>query len=360
MKKSFLALVLGGALAVGSFLQAPVTVQAADDEDDLVSQGWQDWADKLDCSGLSDGHIKSSNVTLVNGYLTVTLQAEFAHKQAEFGGVVFVCEEQWQSTAGIGDEGTDYYNWLILESNATAEKYFHECDGGNFDGDGEFTLTFDGIASGKTYYVYCTVGDTHGIENYGAHWAVYLGSATPTASSGGSSGSNSSGSSSSGGASSGSTSSGGSSSGSSSQSGWDTFENEVSDQIKTAETGSTVVMDEGVNTLSNAMMRQLLEKGDVSLRLEFTYGDKDYVIIIPAGEALDNDIPWYGPLYLAARYGNSLDNAASVAGSAYEVKAGDSLSAIASRYNMTLKELLAKNPQIKDPDMIRIGQKINR
>lgn len=183
MRKRFLALLLGGVLTAGSFLQAPVTVQAEEDEDDLVSQGWQDWAGTHGdyCSGLSDKHIKSSNVTLVNGYLTVTLQVEFPNKPEGadygFGGAVYVCEEQWQSTADIGDEGTDYYDWLTLESNATAKKFFNECDGENFDGEGEFTITFDGIASAKTYYVYCHVYDTHGYgeKTYGCHWGVYLG-----------------------------------------------------------------------------------------------------------------------------------------------------------------------------------------
>ncbi|MBQ2804220.1 MAG: LysM peptidoglycan-binding domain-containing protein, partial [Lachnospiraceae bacterium] len=44
---------------------------------------------------------------------------------------------------------------------------------------------------------------------------------------------------------------------------------------------------------------------------------------------------------------------------AYIVKAGDSLSRIAQKYNMTLADILRKNPQITDPDMIRVGQKVN-
>lgn len=43
----------------------------------------------------------------------------------------------------------------------------------------------------------------------------------------------------------------------------------------------------------------------------------------------------------------------------YAVKAGDTLSAIAKRNNMTLAELKAKNPQIKDLHKIRVGQKLN-
>ena len=43
----------------------------------------------------------------------------------------------------------------------------------------------------------------------------------------------------------------------------------------------------------------------------------------------------------------------------YAVKAGDTLSAIARRNHMSLAELKAKNPQIKDLHKIRVGQKLN-
>ena len=110
-------------------------------------------------------------------------------------------------------------------------------------------------------------------------------------------------------------------------------------------------------------MKELLKKGDVSLKLEYTYNDQDYVVVIPAGAALDNDIPWYGPLYLAQQYGNSAGTGAAAtapgAGTSYEVKSGDRLGKIAAANNMTLKQLLEKNPQIKDANKIKVGQKIN-
>ena len=388
MRKRFLAFLLGGVVAAGSFLQVPATVQASEVVDDLKSDGWKSWAAGKDyCSGLSDAHIKSSAVTLVNGSLTVTLQVEFPDKPSGadygYGGAVYVCEEQWQPTANIGGSDTEYYDYLALASEDTTKKYFSECDGGNYDGEGAFTLTFDGLTSGKTYYVYCYVYDTHGWgekETYGLHWAVYLGSETPAASAGSSSGSTSSGSSTSDSSSSGSSTSGGSSSGSTSsgsstsdssssgnasvdsgnQSAWTAYEEEVTDEIRTAESGSTIVVDKGVTTLSNTMMKELLKKGDVSLKMEYTYADKDYVVIIPAGAALDNDIPWYGPLYLAAHFGNSLETAKPAAGETYTVKSGDTMSRIAAANNMTLRELLIKNPQIKDANKIFVGQKINR
>ena len=42
----------------------------------------------------------------------------------------------------------------------------------------------------------------------------------------------------------------------------------------------------------------------------------------------------------------------------YKVKAGDTLGKIATAYHITLKELLAENPQIKNPDLIHVGDLI--
>jgi len=138
---------------------------------------------------------------------------------------------------------------------------------------------------------------------------------------------------------------------------------QMDEQIANAEPGSTVVLDEGISALSNSTMQELLKKGDVDLRMEFTYDGVDYIIVIPAGAALDNDIPWYGHLYLTAHFGNQAANTASSAGSgtdgSYTVQPGDSMSKIAQSIGMTLSQLAAKNPQIQDMDKIKVGQKIN-
>lgn len=321
MKKRFLALVLGGAMTCGIFLNTPVTVQAVKFEE---------------CDGESTSHIKSASVATVDGKLTVTVSLDF---ETENGGFYLTVLERKLEKVKRGD--FVFYDLDEVYNENATEPLFEQKSG---------TYTFDELPGDKTYYVYCEVADNHEVNGWGEngdeeevflHYAAYLGTNAPEAVSSGNSSSES-------------ISSG------SSEPAWSDYEDKVTGQIKAAEAGSTVVMNEGVNTLSGAMMRQLLEKGDVSLRMEFTYDGKDYVIIIPAGEALDSDIPWYGPLYLAAHYGNSLDNAAPAAENIYEVKSGDSLSKIASRCNMTLKELLAKNPQIKDPNKIRTGQKINR
>ncbi len=213
----------------------------------------------------------------------------------------------------------------------------------------------DGLTNGKTYYIYAQVATSKGWAGVDRedHDIYYLGSCTPVAGAG----NTSSGSSASSGSASGTSSSG---NGSSEVSGYKAYENRVTGQIEEAQSGSTIVMKKGVTTLSNAVMQELVRKGDVSLRLEFTYYDEEYVIIIPAGAALDNDIPWYGPLYLAQQFGNSAKaKAAPATGGTYAVQPGDSLGKIAARNNMTLSELLAKNPQIKNVDKISVGQNIN-
>ena len=43
----------------------------------------------------------------------------------------------------------------------------------------------------------------------------------------------------------------------------------------------------------------------------------------------------------------------------YLIKSGDTMAAIAIRNHMSLTELKAKNPQIKDLHKIRVGQKLN-
>lgn len=49
----------------------------------------------------------------------------------------------------------------------------------------------------------------------------------------------------------------------------------------------------------------------------------------------------------------------AVGSNRYVVRAGDTLSAIAARQGMALRELLAANPQIKNPNLIRVGQLLN-
>ena len=86
------------------------------------------------------------------------------------------------------------------------------------------------------------------------------------------------------------------------------FENyvgNVGSEISDAKDGETVKItrDKNINALPNSLMKDLYEKKTVSLELEYTFEGKEYTVTIPAGAAENNDIPWYGPLYLQMRYG---------------------------------------------------------
>ena len=131
--------------------------------------------------------------------------------------------------------------------------------------------------------------------------------------------------------------------------------------VTVAEAGATVKTKD-ITTLANGTMKALLKRGDVTLVMEYTYQGVDYVVTIPAGKAVDNDIPWYGPLYLAGMYGNGTgaDKADKTADTVYVVKRGDTMSKIAKMSGMSLAELAKKNPQIKNLNRIRVGQSINR
>lgn len=147
----------------------------------------------------------------------------------------------------------------------------------------------------------------------------------------------------------------GSSSAGSSSVGTSNYEAKFENQIAAAEEGSTVTItrDQGINALSNDFMKTLLERGDVTLVFEYSYEGVDYTIEIPAGEALDDDIPWYGPLYLYSIYGK---NTNTEGGSEYIVQANDTMSKIARKNGMTLAELKEMNPQVKNINRIRVGQ----
>lgn len=337
MKKKVLAMLLGGVMAVGTLsMQVPATVEAAGVTFTLE-----------ECDGsYSDKHITSSEVTAIDGKLAVTIDLALEHENSYFALYVYdeQLEERHDGFSGIYDpvsgeivfrDDLPFY-WLEIP---VASKDIYEGSG---------TYIFTELPADKTYYVYCYVFDHHeaigegewGEDAVYSHWAAYLGSnssGTPTEEN--------------------KPSENGPSTGVPAVSAR-TTESMTIDHIKLAEAGSTVVMDKGITTLSNTVMKELLKKGDVSLKLEFTYNGEEYVIVIPAGAAVDNDIPWYGPLYLAQQYGNSAG--AAEAGGTYEVKRGDTLSKIAAANNMTLKQLLAKNPQIKDANKINVGQMINR
>lgn len=135
----------------------------------------------------------------------------------------------------------------------------------------------------------------------------------------------------------------------------------VSDLIESAADNATIVItkDMGVNYLSNSQMKALVKRGNVTLKMEYIYQGKEYSIVIPAGGAENNDIEWYGPLYLAAHYSGNAVPAVAASGDTYQVQKGDTLSKIAAKYGTTVNNLKALNPQIKNVDMIYTGWKLN-
>ena len=132
---------------------------------------------------------------------------------------------------------------------------------------------------------------------------------------------------------------------------------DVGTEIANAKSGDTIKVT-GVISLSNGEMKELLKQSNVTLVMEYTYEGVNYVVTIPSNAAMDNNIPWYGPLYLAAHYGNSAP-VNGTTGSTYTVQSRDTLSKIARSNGMTLAQLASRNPQIKDLNRINVGQQIN-
>lgn len=281
MKKRMVAMFLAGIMAAGGLaLQMPAKVQAAE----LVT--FEECDD-------STTHINSSQVSMVDGKLTVTIDLKFETENADFYLYVFDQQLKKEKVGPFEFYPVDSYP-PVATPVATLEKL---TKGG--------TYTFDDLTGGKAYYVYCKVYDNHECHGWGeggdpndtySHYAAYLGSSATAAPSNEPSESSSE----------------------DNDSPDDEpvniprdyakeAEEKMLSQVKDAPAASTVAIDPGITTLSNALMKELQQRGDISLKLDFTYMGQKYIILIPAGAALDEDIPWYGPLYLAQHFGNSAE-----------------------------------------------------
>lgn len=288
MKKRIVALLLGGVLAAGSLaMQTPVTAWAAN-----MSE-----CSSPDHYAESSSHINSSAVKAIDGKLAVTIDLEFEHADAYFE--LYVYDKQLEKT----DRGDFEFYPVTDETPLNEVKSLKQSD----------TYTFEEFADNKNYYVYCVVYDNHGDGESDTedekvmylHYAAYLGSVTPVSSADSDSDNSSSSDSSSSDSDSDDSDSDDSTPATPPRDYAREAEERVLNQIQSAPAGSTVVMDRSITTLSNAAMKELLKQGDVSLKLDFTYLGQRYVITIPAGKALNDDVPWYGPLYLAQQFGNS-------------------------------------------------------
>lgn len=131
----------------------------------------------------------------------------------------------------------------------------------------------------------------------------------------------------------------------------------ATNEIKAAKSGDVVKIEKssGINCLSKDYLKELSAKSDVSVEMSYVYEGVEYHIVIPAGGVIvDENISYYGPLYLYALYGAN----GVVANGGYTVVPGDTLSSIAAKNNTTVMNLLALNPQIQNPNIIALGQVI--
>ena len=74
-------------------------------------------------------------------------------------------------------------------------------------------------------------------------------------------------------------------------------------QIQDAKAGDTVTLEIGEYcNLSNARMKAIAEKNDVSFVLTMTYEHVNYRLAIPTGAEIDLSCEWYGPLKLLSMF----------------------------------------------------------
>lgn len=158
MKKKVLALLLGGIMAVGGLsMQTPVSVEAMTGESGTVSAP----RTVVDCNGtFSDPHIKSSEVTAIDGKLAVTI--DLAIEYEEGFAELYVFENPVETSTGYGyvkDPVTsewvfgeiEFYNVLLEASFGTPPAATMRIDGGNN------TYTFTELSADKTYHVYLSL-----------------------------------------------------------------------------------------------------------------------------------------------------------------------------------------------------------
>ena len=127
---------------------------------------------------------------------------------------------------------------------------------------------------------------------------------------------------------------------------------------------ATVYLTAG-DSLPLSIMKTLKACPGVTLDFRCTYKGEKLHFVLKGGEELviDENIPWYGPMYLKSVYGVAGEdkNAGEkqTATEKYVIQRGDTLYRIARQLGTSLAEILGKNPQIKDPNRIWAGQLLN-
>lgn len=119
-------------------------------------------------------------------------------------------------------------------------------------------------------------------------------------------------------------------------------------------TGSTETISwKGDGALPNYIMKKLFNNPSLSLDYKFTYEGVEHEVYIGPGQATNDDIEWFGPMWLLGQYGEKSD-APAVHGE-YVIAKGDTLNKLATKFNTTVDELMRLNPYIKDRNKIYPG-----
>lgn len=125
--------------------------------------------------------------------------------------------------------------------------------------------------------------------------------------------------------------------------------NNSTDYIETKSV-DTLVWNLG-DSLPFEVIKLLRDNPKQSLDFTFEYKGEKHRVIIPAGKAPTEDLEWYGPLWLLQEYGDSINGIEKE----YIVVKDDNLGKLAKKFGVTLEYLIAKNPDIKNPDLIYPG-----
>jgi len=116
---------------------------------------------------------------------------------------------------------------------------------------------------------------------------------------------------------------------------------------KEAGTSARILKSDDINALPLEIIQMVVAE-NVTLEMEYTYEGVDYSVnILGAEAAVDENVPIYGPLFLADFYGKR-----------YIVNKGDTLGGIAAVNNTTVAKIAALNPEIRDVNIIYPGQRI--
>lgn len=139
------------------------------------------------------------------------------------------------------------------------------------------------------------------------------------------------------------------------------FDKDLNNSISSTAEGEEIriTKNDGRTSLSLDMVKQIVSR-NLTLVMEYRYNGVDYRIVIPGKAAvIDESVPIYGPLYLAAHYSSGAVAGGSSNSVTYTISKGDTLSKIAAANGTTVAALAALNPSITDVNVIYTGQSIN-